>query len=257
MNSGSERGRVLDFVGLLGFGPVFVAEGLANEGGEEVVVISFPWGGMVSGDECRDDVDDGRGVKVETAALLLGLDLGLGGGVGCGGVWGALLGRGGCAGGARGWVGMGNMMVEEALEVVEGAVLWGRGGEGRGRKGRRGAGRGVGIEGEGTSEAGARWGRGAGGRGLGLAECLRGERRTERERRHGDGDGDGERGGRGRGEGRRQTLHGTGREHGRVVVQVQDNDGAARATQTHPACHIGNPVRAVRDHKVGRHDNTR
>lgn len=46
---------------------------------------------MIPGDECRDGVDDGRVVKVETPALLLWLEKGLGGGVGRGVAGGAPL----------------------------------------------------------------------------------------------------------------------------------------------------------------------
>lgn len=162
---------------------VLVVEGLVDKGGEgTAVVILFPWGGVICGDECGDDVDDGGGVKVEASALLLGLEMWLGGGVGGGRVWGALLGGGGGGGGVV--VGMGDVVVEEALEVVEGAVL---GDGGRGRDGGAGAGGGEG-EGDAAAEAGAVGG---------VADELGGDR------------------GRGRVHGgeREQGLHGTGGEH--------------------------------------------
>jgi hypothetical protein len=68
-----------------------VVEDPANKSKEVVVEIFILWGGMLSGDECRDDVHDGRGVEVETPALLLWLENGLGGGVGRGRAGGALL----------------------------------------------------------------------------------------------------------------------------------------------------------------------
>ena len=124
-----------------------------------MVVLLVLWG-MVSGDECGDDIDDGRGVKVETAELLLWLENGLGGGVGRGRAGGALLRRRGRAGGAGGrlagvgvGVGVGDVVVEDALEVEEGAELWGGGDDGAGRSG--GASTRGGVEGDAAVEAGA------------------------------------------------------------------------------------------------------
>lgn len=68
-----------------------MVEGLVDECKDVVVVILVLWCGGIARDECRDDVDDGRGVKVETPTLLLGLEMGFGGCVGRGGVGGALL----------------------------------------------------------------------------------------------------------------------------------------------------------------------
>lgn len=62
-------------------GPILVIEGLVYEGREDTVVVLILWGGVVTRDERRDDLYDGRGVKVETATLLLGLEMGFGWGV--------------------------------------------------------------------------------------------------------------------------------------------------------------------------------
>lgn len=108
---------------------------------------------------------------------------------------------------------MRNVVVEEALEVVEGAVLWGGGGDGGGRNwGTRTRGCLGGGEGEAAVEAGAR----AGGWTISVAGCLRkvSGRRGRRRRTDlvgaGSGDGDGDGGGVLL---RAEELHGTGREH--------------------------------------------
>lgn len=104
---------------------------------------------------------------------------------------------------------MGDVVVEEALEVVEGAVLWGGGG-GRGRV--WGASALGSVERDAAAETGARWGGG-----------IRVLRTGERETRRGMGtdlvlaggghwDGDWGRGG-GRRVNGRNKLHWTGGEH--------------------------------------------
>lgn len=133
---------------------VFVVEGLVDKGGKDAGVgVPVLWGGEICGDECGNDVDDGRGVKVEAPALLLGLEVGLCGSVWCGGVGGGAALGGGCRGGGGGGVGgEGDVVVEEAFEVVEWAVLGG----GRGAEGdvaaEAGAGRGGLVDGRAVDE---------------------------------------------------------------------------------------------------------